>query len=167
MCKKDNIYKIKIDNSSNLSYGTGTTRFAVNMPTYLQEKLYNKKLLWHVETAQLKVVLAGADVGTDNLCIKSSLQQINSYNNTNNNMTQVLCYFSSERKVVVGGASAIISLDYPTSPQVMRGLSPVLEFEIGDSYTEAQVELGANDLWFMVLVIQELEDDKMDNYKTN
>ena len=153
------IYKIKIDNTNNILYGDGQTKFSIAMPTYIQEKLYNKKFLWYVETAQLKAVLAGGDVGTDNLAIASNLQQINSYSNTNNNYSRVLCYFPSQRKDIVATTSAILSLDYPSAPQVARDLPPVLEFEIVESYGETQVALQPADLWFLILHLQVLEEE--------
>lgn len=158
MVRSDNIYKIKIDNSNNILYGAGTTKFAIGVPNYLQERLYNKKIKMWVETAQLKAVVGSADVGTDYLCVVSNIQQVNTFNNTNNNMSNVLCYFDPERKAITAGTS-VISLNYPTEPIIISNLPNVLEFNIADSFTETSVTLQSADLWFVVLVIEIIDED--------
>ena len=156
----DNIYKLKVDNSNNILYGSGLTKFAIEVPPYLQEKLSNKQLALWVETAQLKAEIGSADLGTDYLAIKSSISQPNYYSNTTDGNSSILCYFNAERKGITA-ATSLICLDYPTEKMVIRDLSNVIEFEIVESFTETQVTLQAADLWLAVICIEVLGENNI------
>ena len=148
------LYKIKIDNTNNIAYGDGTTKFAITMPTNIQQALIDRVAEVWVETCQMKAVVASVDVGTDYLCIMSNIQNMSSYSNTSNSDSRVLCYFNPTRKFIAPVTTGLISIEYPTCPILVRDLPPVLEFFIADSFTEAQVTLNAGNLWFLTLCIK-------------
>ena len=156
----DNIYKLKVDNSNNILYGSGLTKFTLEVPPYLQEKLNNKQLRMWVETAQLKAEIGSADVGTDYLAIKCSIGQPTCYSNTSDGNSSILCYFNAERKGITA-ATSLICLDYPTSPIIIRDLSNVIDFEIVESFTEALVTLQSGDLWFAVICFEVIGENNM------
>jgi hypothetical protein len=160
MCKGQ-IYKIKIDNTT-ISAGSGLTRYNINLSNFIQDQLTSRPSKIWVETAQLTSMAAGAGIASLHVAIASNITQRNTYNNTINNGTNVLCYLPSERKVIAAGVTEVISLNNPTEPTICTSIPPSLELWLTDAITQAVITLpSAAYQWYMVLCIQTLDDEDM------
>ena len=159
MCK-NKIYKVKVDNVNNITSGSGLTRFGITLSQTLQSELQGKLCNVWVEYAQLITEFGGVVIATANVAIASSINQRFTYNNTLDDMTNILCYFPSER-LIVDGTTSVLSIVNPTEKSYVGVLPNTIEFWLCSAVAQTTITLAsANYTWVAVLCIQEIDGEE-------
>ena len=151
-----NLYKLHLNNNSNLADGDGTGRFKLNLPAYLPK---NKRCFVYVEQAQLQVKNATTNLTDDYYSINSNLISQNSYSNNNKNQSGVLCNLSCERKAGQGNNNQYVELLNQTNPLNIGYLPNEIELFISNPIDNTITVLNANFKFNLTLCCQFVDDD--------
>ena len=157
MCKSK-IYKLKFDNVNNLTSGSGLTRFGITLSQQMQNDLQNKPCNVWVEFLQLTAVYGSSDIGTAHVALASTLNQRNTFNNTLNAQTNILCYFQSER-LPITSTHSVIHIGFPSEKTEVISIPPVIDFWLCSAINQTAITLASdNYTWVCVLCFEPINE---------
>lgn len=152
-----NLYKLHLNNSSNIVDGDGTGKFKLSLPSYLPK---NKRCFVYVEQAQVQIKSSALDLQDDFYSINSNLISQNSYSNNNKNQSGVLCNLSHERESGAAGANQFIVLLTESNPLNVGYLPNEIELYISNPIdNDSIIVLHANFKFNLILCCQFVDDD--------